>query len=529
MRATCVTCGKIWTGSEVPGPVDSLLFSERGILAVGLRAEVENHPAWKDSRKVRLPEGMIVPGLSDCHVHLLAYAKQKLFADLSGVRNKAEMLDVLARRAKDAAPDAWVCGYNMNEVKWGASSMPDRRDLDSLGIPNPVLVQRNCTHATVLNSRALVLCSLEEKTSNEGVLLDERGEPSGILVEDVQAVAHSRMGRDMFGREKLLELIKVVLDECASFGFSTMYVCGVDSLGMEEPMDLYQALYEDGVLKTRIFAYHDTDTNPRMTSNFGNRWVNYQGYKIFIDGSLGARTAALSSPYSDAPSEKGMYLRETKELVALLRELDAIECQSLVHAIGDGALDQLLDALEEARRGVAKRHRLPLLVNHCMICRPDQVERMKKLGLAATVQPSYIRSDRDMAPARLGDRVERGWAYPWRSLVDAGIPLNGSSDCPIEPLNPWIGIHGAVTRDSGRDIWMPKQRLSVEEALRMYTVNPALTNGAATWRGRLERGKEADFAVLDRDIFACPAEELDQVTVLCNVVGGSTTWGDLEG
>ena len=530
VSANFISCEKIWTGVKGAEEADSMLYSDDGIIAVGTKRDLEGHPLYADARKTCV-KGMMVPALSDCHIHLLAYAKQKLFADVFNVKNKAEMLEVIKKSASQAKPDEWVCAYNMNEVRWGDTMMPDKRDLDSLGIPNPVLVQRNCTHATVLNSRAMSLCGLADDKSREGVLRYESGEPSGIIVEDVQAVAHTKMASDTFTREKLLSLLSDALDECSSYGFSVLFACGADSLGMEEPMDLYQELRERGELKLRIFSQHDTDSNPRMTTGFGDRWINYQGYKIFMDGSLGARTAALSQPYADAPSELGMLLHKTEDLVKLLKKLDEIKCQSLVHAIGDGALDQLLDALEAARSGdspEAAASRLPLLVNHCMISRPDQRERMRRLGCAATIQPSYVESDRKMAPQRLGDRIDKRWAYAWKSLINAGITLNGSSDCPIEPLNPWRGICYAVERNSGEDIWMPDEKLTVEEALSMYTVNPAVTSGAMGWRGTIEPGKEADFAVIDRDIFACPEGEIKDVKVRLTVVGGRTMYKRTE-
>ena len=522
MNVNFISCEKIWTGVKGAPEANSMLYSNDGIIAVGSAHDLETHPLYVGAHKSEV-KGMIVPALSDCHIHLLAYAKQKLFADLSDVKSKSEMLSVLKKSALTASPAAWVCAYNFNEVRWGDSMMPDKRDLDSLGIPNPVLVQRNCTHATILNSRAMSLCGLDRVRSMDGVFCDSSGEPNGIIVEDVQAVAHTRMASDTFTREKLLELLSEVLYECSSFGFSVLYACGADSLGMEEPMDLYQELRERGELRVRIFSHHDTDSNPRMTTGFGDRWINYQGYKIFIDGSLGARTASLSSPYSDAPSEMGMLLHDTNDLIALLKKLDEIKCQSLVHAIGDGALDQLLDALEAARSGDSPETaaaRLPLLVNHCMICRPDQRERMHRLGCAATIQPTYVWSDRKMAPQRLGDRIDKRWAYSLKSLIKAGITLNGSSDCPIEPLSPWLGIYGAVARNSGEDIWMPDEKLTVEEALSMYTVNPALTSGAIGWRGTLEPGKTADFAVIDRDIFACDEEDIKNIKVIRTVVEG---------
>ena len=529
MTITFIACKKIWTGTGNDQSADALLFSPEGIIAVGPRDQLRSHPMYGQSRKADLGDGIVVPGLSDCHLHLLAYAKQKLFVDLSKAQSQDDVLAALAERVQRAAPDEWVCGFNLDETSWPEPTLPDRRTLDALGIPNPVLVQRVCTHATILNTEAMRRSGLLEAASFEGVLSGEDDTPNGILVESAQATAHSRMGGETFVRQKLLEVLSHSLQECASYGLTTLFVCGATSLGMEERMDLYQALRTDGRLTARIFAYHDMDTVPTVTSGFGDRWIAYQGYKLFLDGSLGARTAALSKAYADAPQERGMLLHDTAALTAKLKELDVMACQALVHAIGDAALDQLLDAAEGAEARQHKEGRkLPILVNHCMICRPDQVTRMRRLGVAATVQPTFVPSDRTMTPARLGDRIDRGWAYPWRSLTDAGIRLNGSSDSPIESLDPWLGIRAAVTRHTREGVWMPEQRLSVAEALCMYTVNPAVNSGSNEWRGTLEAGKEADFAVLDTDIFACSEDRRADARVQCTVVGGRSVYGELK-
>ncbi len=527
---TSIICKKLWSGEKGAKTAEAILYSENGIIAVGSAEEIRACPGYEASRKI-ISDGVIIPALSDSHIHLLAYAKQKNSIDLSKLKSKAEMMELLKARAAELEPGAWVCGHNLNESCWSEPVMPDRHDLDGSGIKNPILLHRVCTHATMLNSRALALSGLDKKTNEQGILRDSSGEPTGIIVEDAQTYAHSKMAEETFNRKTLLNLIKGALKECSSYGFSTLYINGADSLGMIEYMDIYQELFEKGELGMRIFAYYDLPTSPRITTGFGDRWINYQGYKFFLDGSLGARTAALTRPYSDAPETSGMYIHEVGELAESLKMLDDISCQSLVHTIGDAALDQLIDALEIARKDRSPEFLagLPsLVVNHCMICRPEQIERMKKLRLAATIQSTYVISDRQMAPLRLSDRIEKGWAYRCKSLLDAGIIVNGSSDAPIETLNPWDGIFRAVTRYSGQDIWMPHEKVSVEEALSLYTANPAISQGAIDWRGTLTPGKEADFAVLDRDIFDMDEHDLEKVKVTATVVGGMVTHGHLN-
>ncbi|MDR3280666.1 MAG: amidohydrolase [Synergistaceae bacterium] len=484
-----------------------------------MQRDIKRHPLFDGSRQLRLNGKIIIPGLCDAHIHLQAYAKSKIFIDLSGIKNKEDMLLILCKRAEKAGPDDWICACGLDETSWDIPIMPERKDLDSLAVPNPIFVRRACLHASVLNTRAMTLCGI-----------DTHEKPNGIIVEGEQARIYALMERDMFSREKLLNLLRRGIDECSAYGLTTLFVCGAKSMCVEEDMSLYLELYAKGGLKARILAYHDTMPEREEQPMGRSRWIDTLGSKIFLDGSLGARTAALTEPYTDAPSQSGLLLYDTENLISVLQSLYDSNSQALVHSIGDAALDQLLDALEavtEGSQSCPATQRLPLIVNHCTVCRPDQVKRMRRLGVAATVQPVFLTTDWTMAPARLGHRAEKGWAYSWKNLIDAGIRINGSSDCPADSLNPWAGIWAAVNRRKGRDVRMPEQCLTVDEALRLYTINPAKNAGIDSWAGSLESGKEADFAVLDRDIFSGTVKEREKVNVVCTVVGGRVVYGTL--
>lgn len=528
--STCITCAKIWTGADAATgapPPDTILFSGGRILAVGSEAEVMLHPAHAASEKFRLPDVTIIPGLADSHLQLGDYVRQRHAIDLSRASNKGEMLRTIAAAASSFGSDEWICGSNFSEAEWDEPVMPDRCDLDSLNIPNPMLIQRACGHVSILNSRAISLCSVECAYEEDGVQLGFEGEPTGRLMDDAQSIALSRMVTDTFDRDRLLACLRESLEKCASFGLTALFTCAMSRMGRNEYLDVYQELMARGDLKARIFCYLDDETHPRMASGFGNDWIRYQGHKIMLDGSLGARTAALSSPYSDDVGERGEVLMEAGELSRKLSRLDSIGCQAKIHVTGDAALELLLDVLERKNPEGRAARNLPVVVNHCVVCRPDQIERMRSLEIAATVQPAYVVSDRVMAPMRLGPRIEKGWAYPWRSLVDAGVVVCGSSDSPFESIDPWDGIWAAVERETPRGVWMPEQRLGVEEAVRMYTVNSAIATGTESWRGSLEPGKVADMVLLDRDIFTCAPSERRGTRVVCTIAGGGVTHGTL--
>jgi predicted amidohydrolase YtcJ len=415
------------------------IYDNRRIFAVGPRSEVESHPGYKNSRKARLRGKILLPGLADSCSHLLDYAKQKIFMDLEYARSREELLDQLANQAKKARPGDWVCGFNFNETGWPDPVMPDRHDLDKLCAPNPILIQRACKHATVLNSRAMELCGLDRTYSAPAALTDSSGEPNGIIVEDLQHAAHSRMSADMFERESTLDLLRWSVSECASYGLTSISACNSRSLNTKEQMELFEILYDRCLLKVRVSLFLDSEaTNPEAPAEINRRWLNWQGRKIYLDGGLGIRTAALSEPYSDSPSTLGRIKYETGELAREVVRERINGRQLMIHAVGDAAIDRALDALElyGKRRKPADGKDLPIIINHCIICRPDQIIRMKNLGAAASIQPTYVQSHREMALPRLGDRINQGWAYKWRSILESGVLVNGSSDSPTGPLNP---------------------------------------------------------------------------------------------
>jgi hypothetical protein len=260
----------------------------------------------------------------------------------------------------------------------------------------------------------------------------------------------------------------------------------------------------------------------------GNDFVRFEGFKLFLDGSLGARTAALSFPYADDPSTDGVLIHETDELVEQLCEATRRGDHIMVHAIGDRAIDQQLDAVERTC-AIYPEPKYPFLLNHVEILRPDQLERMKKLPVACVIQPTYVPSDIDMVPARLGENKK--YACVWKDIIDSGLLLCGSSDAPIEALDPMLGIWALVNRTSydGKRTWRPEQKLSLDEALRIYTTYPAKVHGTWDSNGSITPGKAADLVLFDRDLFKIDAMELRDAKITNTIVGGKLSWGYING
>ena len=518
--------GKIWTGNPALPFAESMMIKEGKIAAVGSTKELDASHCATDVVVYELDNVSVVPGVSDSHIHVLTSAKAMHSLDLSGSASLDGVISMIKERASSISPDSWIYGTMLNENGWERPLLPTAKDIDRADIPNPVLLHRICTHATVANSRALFLAGIASQNL-PNIDRFSSGEPTGILYDDAQLLAYEVMQRELYTEERLLAYLDDYLRRAASFGLTTLHTCSAESLGMGEELFLYEKLYEEGKLSCRVYSVHDALSVPPMGPRIGNDFVRFEGFKVFIDGAIGSRTAALSEPYHDAPSTTGILLHDFDELCEKISESTRRHDHILVHAIGDRAIGQQLEAIEKicAVRGEPEH---PYLLNHIEVCPPELIERMRRLPVACVIQPTYVYSDIDMVPERLGARERH--ACIWKSLIDAGISLCGSSDAPIEALNPMYGIWALVNRTSwdGTRIWHEEQKLSLEQALQIYTVNPAKAYSTWSWNGSLSVGKTADVVVLDRDIFAAPASELRNVKVLNTLLAGRSVYGSIS-
>jgi predicted amidohydrolase YtcJ len=516
-----VTGGKIWTGVKGAPFAEALLVRGSKIAAIGTKEEVAGRAKMENTVTLELGGNLVLPGLTDSHIHLGAFAKQKNAVDLFGLKSKREFLDKIREKALQSGPGDWIYGCRFNETTWDVPAVPNRADLDSLDIPNPVLVMRICAHVNVANTKAMVLAGLDTEGSlSSGILNEEAAFPILEVKEKAE--------RDP---ERQEELIRKACSDLAECGITSAHICGAAYYGMEEDLSFYQSLHSKQTLPVRVISYHDEIPNLKIKSGFGDDWVAYGGYKTFLDGSLGGRTAALTKDYSDAPGVKGVLNHKNEELLSSLEEVTLRGIQSQIHAIGDAALDQALEAIGKVQEKFGKPE-LPFRVNHAIVCRPDQLEKIRTLGIAIDIQPVQAFSDRHMAPTRLGaERIAT--CYVYRDMADAGVPMLSSSDSPVEDINPWEGIWAGVTRRDGDEYLCcfagREQRLTLQEMLETYIVIPQEVTGRGSRLGKLAEGYLADFTILDCDPFGIPAEDLKKVRSTHTVAGGRLSCGKIEG
>ncbi|MGQ0384874.1 MAG: amidohydrolase [Gammaproteobacteria bacterium] len=528
--------GNIYTGAAGRPHAEAIIAESGRISFVGSTSEAERR-APGGAVRIDLKGATLLPGLADAHAHLSGIGWRELHFDLTGV----ESLVALQRRVRERAaqdPAGWIVGRGWIESKWSPQAFPTRFDLDAAVDDRPVMLERADGHAVVVNSRALALAGIGRDTPDPpgGEILREAetGEPTGMLID--AAADHMQRLIPAPGASDLRRALQAGVERSLRLGWTQLQVAGMSWSEVDELC----SLYAEGRVKLRVYAAiggpgPDADRllaagrqhescDPRLT---------VRAVKLYMDGALGSRGAALLEPYSDAPESRGLLRNAPEEIlrttIAGLRQ--GIQIQT--HAIGDRgnriALDQYERALAEvapAARAVADPR---LRIEHLQVIADEDIARLARLGVIASMQASHAIGDMLFAPARLGP-ARIGRAYAWRKVLDAGGVIAGGSDAPVEQGDPRIEFYAAVARrtldgHAGAD-WGLDQRLTREEALATLTTGPAWAAFEEAARGTIEPGKWADFSVFSADLMLLPEAEILGSRAMLVVIGGEVAWSD---
>lgn len=517
--------GPIYTLDPAQPVARAVAIHGERILAVGDEATVRA-VAGHQVEPIDLRGRAVVPGLTDAHVHIVLHGLARQQVRLTGCADFAAALDQIAAAAQRLPPGAWLRGNGWDHTLWGGR-WPTRADLDRVCPDRPALLDRKDGHSLWVNSRALALAGITAATSDpEGgqIQRDERGEPTGILLETAMDLVRAVVPPPT--RAERLAALRLAIAEALSYGLTSLHVPpATDPADGPNTLIDVQALRAAGDLNIRVLAHlsgahleHAIALGLR--SGLGDDWLRIGGLKLFADGSLGSESAHMLAPY-EGRNHTGIACIYPAEMQAIVAQANAHGISVVVHAIGDAANRSVLDAIAAARP-TATHLALPNRIEHAQILDPRDIPRFAELGVIASMQPIHCTADMVMAERLWGARCATG--YAWRSLLDAGATLAFGSDAPVETLDPWAGIHAAVTRQTtdGAPVggWYPEQRLTLAEALAAYCTGPAVAEAATDRKGRLSPGMLADLAVLNGDPFQMPVEQLHTLYAELTMIGG---------
>ncbi|MDR2089551.1 MAG: amidohydrolase [Clostridiales Family XIII bacterium] len=528
--------GKIYTMNAPGETVEAIVAHDGKIVFAGSDEEAARYPVRE---KEDLGGRVGMPGISDTHIHLLMDCNNRAYVQLNKARSIDEIVEIM-RAHDDGASDLFTgCDVTMSDL--AENRYPHRYELDRISVSRPVCILSHCLHVTMANSKALELAGLtkESAAGDACVSFCEDGEPDGIVREEAYAKYFAPILATLFADEGYRKgILKKYLADYSRHGYTTLHA--ISSYAAAPPLEYfgqYCDLEREGTLPVRVIinSAHFPDTLNTRTG-FGTDMVKTGAKKIYLDGSLGGRTAAMREPYSDAPGEKGDLFYTKESLVAAFRDAYDNGLEASVHVIGDAAMDLAIAAAEEVypasderrpekRLAAAGTRRLRII--HASIADPSQIDRLRRLPVILDVQPNFIHSDGGFAPDRLGPGRMKFFT-PLRSYIDAGLLLAGGSDAPVDPPLPFLGMECAVTRKSidgfPAEGLLPEEALSVYEAVSLYTRNAAYCSGEENVKGTISAGKYADFILLDKDIFEIEPTKIHTVGVLKTVVGGRTRW-----
>lgn len=505
------------------------IYCENGLIrAVGTDRELDQLLAGKPVSRVDLDGGYVLPGLTDCHMHLSMQGMKLAALDFSGVTSKEEMLQVMRQRVNQTPTGEWILGLNWNENAFRPAVAPTRDELDAVTDRHPVLLTRVCYHSWLANSEAYRRAGVAENVADSASGAygrDESGRLNGRIYEDAGLPFQEAVPKPDYAEKKAC--IRRAAQYALSLGLTAVHTDDLRYLDdMQTMLRIYRELREEGVLlRTHQLVYYPHLPEARslgLSAGSGDEWLRIGGAKVFADGVMGGRTAWLSEPYADDPGNYGFPIHTAEAFAGIVREAREAGFPVAVHAIGDAAVDLVLTELE--RQPLQGAGRLPDRLIHVPVLRREQLARMRRLGLVADIQPPFVTGDYPWVQERLGNRdVHR---YAWRTLLAAGIPCGGSSDAPIEPLSPFFGLYTAMARRKPGEIhdgYEPKEKLTLAEAVRLYTYGGAQTAGEEQERGLLAPGYGGDFTVVDRPFGEAP-EECLRMQVRRTVVNGQTAY-----
>ncbi|MEO7324266.1 MAG: amidohydrolase [Dokdonella sp.] len=510
----------------------ALLIDHGKVVATGSVAALK-----KRSGNAAIEDGRgrtLLPGLTDAHGHVMGLGYMKSQADLTETTSLDDanaVVKVFTDAHKDAA---WVRGRGWNQVVWRLGRFPTAKELDRVVADRPAWMRRVDGHAGWANTAAMKLAGVDRETRDPTggrIERDAQGNPDGVFVDGAMDLIESHL--PALTANEAAKALDAALAEMASVGMTSVDDPGIDL----DTYHLYRQYADEHKLTTRIYAMiggtdedFDTISKDGPLIGYGDDFLDVRAVKLYADGALGSRGAAMLAPYSDDAKNSGLLFHSPDELTAMIGKALGKGYQVCVHAIGDRANHEVLDGFEaafKANSGMNLRNR----IEHAQVVALEDIPRFAKLKLIASMQPTHATSDMNMAEDRIGPERLKG-AYAWRRFLQQGTVIAGGSDFPVESSNPFYGLHAAVTRQDHKERprggWRPDQKMTLVEALRTFTLDAAFAAHREKTLGTLEPGKWADFILIDRDLFKIRPEKIWSTKVLETWVGGKRVFARVD-
>jgi predicted amidohydrolase YtcJ len=524
-----VTNARVYTVDDARPLVEAFAVKGGKVVFTGSKAEA-NVFKGASTKVVDAAGRTVIPGMVDAHGHFAGLAQTLRAVDLTGTKSLAEVVQRVAAKAKTLPKGSWVIGRGWDQNAWGDTRFPTHESLTAAVPDHPVLLTRVDGHANFANAMAMQLAGVTKATpdpSGGKIQRDASGNPTGVFIDNAQGIVGSKVPE--LTRDEMRSALKDAIGLMHSLGLVGVHDAGATRANI----DLFEDMAQKGDLNLRLYVMigdnaealkHYFAMGPRSALYNNQVWV--RAVKLYADGAMGSRGAALLEPYSDDPNNTGLLVSAPAHIQDVAEQGLANGFQINTHAIGDRGNRVVLDAYEKALAKVpAANHRFR--VEHAQILHYDDIPRFAQLGVIPSMQASHQTSDMYWIGKRLGPTRLYG-AYAWQSLLQTGVIVPNGSDFPVEQVNPLISFHSAISRQDARDYpaagWFPEQKMSREDALRSMTIWPAYAGFQEPIMGSITPGKLADFVILDQDIMRVPSELVMKTRVVATYVGGRAVY-----
>ena len=519
-----VVNARVWTGDSARPWAEAFAVRGEQIATVGSSAAVRKVAGT--ARVIDAAGRMVVPGFIDSHVHFIDGGFGLSSVQLRDAKTPAEFIARIKAFAATVPPGAWITGGNWDHEQWGGE-LPRHDWIDSVTPNNPVWINRLDGHMSLANAAALRAARItraSREVAGGTIVRDARGEPTGVLKDNATDLVNAVMPNPP------AELEDRALDTAMAY-VAAQGVTSVVHMGTWRDLAIFERAHKAGRLKTRIYAAVPLATWEQLRDTVaargrGDAWLRIGALKGFVDGSLGSHTAAMLQPFTDAPSDTGLFVNTHEHLYEWTSGADKAGLHVIVHAIGDRAIRDQLDIFERVEKENGPRDRR-FRIEHAQHIAPPDIPRFAKLGVIASMQPYHAIDDGRWAEKVIGPERSKT-TYAFRSLRDAGATLAFGSDWFVAPPTPLEGLYAAVTRRTLNDRnptgWIPEQKISLEDALRAYTRGAAYATFTEKEKGVIAPGTLADFAIIDRDLTKVAPEAIRDAHIALTAVGGRVVY-----